>query len=38
MVKINNSFVLNVSNFGVIVDMVLAIPVLLGDEIGVPFP
>ena len=38
MVENNNSFVLNVSDFGPIVDMVLAIPALLGDGIGVPFP
>jgi hypothetical protein len=38
MVKIKNSFVLNVLDFGAIHDMVLAIPVLLGDGIGVPFP
>ncbi len=38
MVKIKNSFVLNVADFGAIVDIVLAIPALLGDGIGVPFP
>jgi hypothetical protein len=38
MVKIKNSFVLTVEDFGAIVDVVLAIPALLGDGIGVPFP
>ena len=38
MVKIKNSFVLNVADFGAIVDVVLAIPALLGDGVGVPFP
>jgi hypothetical protein len=31
MVKVNDSFVLDVSDFGAIVDMVLAILVLLSD-------
>ena len=38
MVKIQNSLVLNVSDFVAIVDMVLAIPALLGDGIWVLFP
>jgi hypothetical protein len=38
MVKINNSFVLHVSDFGAIVDMVLAILALLGDGSGISFP
>jgi hypothetical protein len=39
MVEINNSnsFVLNLSGFGAIVDMVLAISALLGDGVGVSF-
>jgi hypothetical protein len=36
MVKIQNSLVLNVSDLRAIVDMVHAIPALLGDGIGVP--
>ena len=35
MVKVDNSLVLNVPNFGAIIDMVLAIPTLLCDRTGV---
>jgi hypothetical protein len=35
MVKVDNSLVLNVPNFGAILDMVLAIPMLLCDRTGV---
>jgi hypothetical protein len=38
VVKIQDSFVLDVSDFGAIVDVVFAIPALLSDGIGVPFP
>jgi hypothetical protein len=37
MVKVDNSLVLNVLNFGAIIDMVFAIPTLLCDRIGVAF-
>ncbi len=38
VVKILDSFVLDVADFGAIVDVVLVIPALLSDGIGVPFP
>jgi hypothetical protein len=38
IVKIQDSFVLDVADFGAIVDVVFAIPALLGDGSGVPFP
>ncbi len=38
VVKIQDSFVLDVADFGAIADVVLAIPALLSDGIGVPFP
>jgi hypothetical protein len=37
VVKIQDSFVLDVSDFGAIVEVVLAIPALLSDGSGVPF-
>jgi hypothetical protein len=38
MVKVDNRLFLAVTNLGTIVDMMLAIPVLLCDQIGVTFP
>ncbi len=38
MVKIDNHLVLTVTNLGTIVDVMLAIPVLLCDQVGVTFP
>jgi hypothetical protein len=38
VVEIQDCFVLDVADFGAIVDVVFAIPALLSDGIGVPFP
>jgi len=38
VVEIQNGFVLDVTDFGAIVDVVFAIPSLFSDGIGVPFP
>jgi hypothetical protein len=38
MVKVDNRFVLTVTNLGTIVDAMLAIPALLHDQVGVTFP
>ena len=37
MVEIQDGFVLDVTDFGAIVDVVFAIPSLFSDGIGVPF-
>jgi hypothetical protein len=37
MVEVDNSLVLNVSNYGAMIDMVFAIPTLLHDRVGVAF-
>jgi hypothetical protein len=38
MVKVDNHLVLTVTNLGTIADMMLAIPALLCDRVGVTFP
>ncbi len=38
MVKLDNCLVLAVTNLGTIVDMILAMPALLCDRVGVTFP
>ena len=37
MVKVDDSLVLNISNFGAMIDMVFAVPTLLRDRVGAVF-